>query len=512
MAKIDNKKIAKNTIALYLRMFVLMLISLYTSRITLEYLGVEDYGIYNLVAGLITVMSFFNNAMALSVNRFLNFSLGKDDIKDTQKIFAMSLNIHILIAIIVILLGETIGLWFVNNKLVIPNDRLFAANIAYQTSIIIFIVNIIKVPYNASIIAHENMSMFAYLGILEGISKLVIVYLLPLIRFDTLSVYAFLIMLMAFVVFMCYYIYAKKHYYESKFILYWDKNTFVSMGKYAGYSTFGNMATAIVNQGQSILLNIFYGPMLNAVRGISLQVNSAVCSFMQSVYTASNPQITQSYAKKDYDSFYSLIQNSTLAGFCLLYIISLPLFLEADFVLNIWLKNVPEYTTIFVRLLLINSIIFYFMTPSIMGIQATGDVSKIHITTGVVNLINLPIVYLIWSIIKTEPYTIIFVQIIISIMMMIASMIIQKVQLNIGVVNYFKKVISKAIWIILTSSPIPILVYYLLQNDNLLNFIIVTCLSVSCAIISSIMIAIPSAKRKNVFEKIISNIRTVITT
>ena len=181
MAKIDNKKIAKNTIALYLRMFVLMLISLYTSRITLEYLGVEDYGIYNLVAGLITVMSFVNNAMALSVNRFLNFSLGKDDIKDTQKIFAMSLNIHILIAIIVILLGETIGLWFVNNKLVIPNDRLFAANIAYQTSIVIFILNIIKVPYNASIIAHENMSMFAYLGILEGISKLLIVYLLPLI-------------------------------------------------------------------------------------------------------------------------------------------------------------------------------------------------------------------------------------------------------------------------------------------------------------------------------------------
>ena len=194
MAKIDNKKIAKNTIALYLRMFVLMLISLYTSRITLEYLGVEDYGIYNLVAGLITVMSFVNNAMALSVNRFLNFSLGKDDIKDTQKIFAMSLNIHILIAIIGILLGETIGLWFVNNKLVIPNDRLFAANVAYQTSIVIFILNIIKVPYNASIIAHENMSMFAYLGILEGISKLVIVYLLPLIRFDTLSVYAFLIM------------------------------------------------------------------------------------------------------------------------------------------------------------------------------------------------------------------------------------------------------------------------------------------------------------------------------
>ena len=252
--------------------------------------------------------------------------------------------------------------------------------------------------------------------------------------------------------------------------------------------------------------------MLNAVRGISLQVNTAVCSFMQSVYTASNPQITQSYAKKDYDSFYSLIQNSTLAGFCLLYIISLPLFLEADFVLNLWLKNVPEYTTIFVRLLLINSIIFYFMTPSIMGIQATGDVSKIHITTGVVNLLNLPIVYLIWSIIKTEPYTIIFVQIIISIIMKIASMTIQKVQLNIGVVDYFKKVISKAIWIILTSSPIPILVYYLLQNDNLLKFIIVTCLSVSCAIISSIMIAIPSAKRKYVFEKIISHIRKVITT
>lgn len=511
MSKVNNKKIAKNTIALYFRMLVLMLISLYTSRITLEYLGVEDFGIYNLVAGLITIMSFFNNAMALAVNRFLNFSLGKDNVKDTQKIFAMSLNIHVLIAIIVILLGETIGLWFVNNKLVIPNDRLFAANIAYQTSIIIFVLNIIKVPYNAAIIAHENMSMFAYLGIFEGLSKLVIVFLLPIIKFDTLSVYAILIMLMAFVVFMFYYVYVKKHYSEANFILFWDKKTFVNMGKYAGYSTFGNMATAIVNQGQSILLNIFYGPMLNAVRGISLQVNTAVCSFMQSVYTATNPQITQSFARKDYESFNSLIRNSTLAGFCLLYMISLPLFLEVDFILNIWLKNVPEYTPIFVRLLLINSLIFYFMTPSIMGIQATGDVSKIHIATGIVNLINLPSVYILWTIFKIEPYTILYVQILISVMMMITSMIIQKIQLNIGFVDYIKNILSKALFIILLSLPIPLGGYYYLQTDDFLKFAVVLCLSVLSVIVSSIMIAIPTPQRKLVFGKIITKIRNVRT-
>lgn len=511
MSKVNNKKIAKNTIALYFRMLVLMLISLYTSRITLEYLGVEDFGIYNLVAGLITIMSFFNNAMALAVNRFLNFSLGKDNVKDTQKIFAMSLNIHVLIAIIVILLGETIGLWFVNNKLVIPNDRLFAANIAYQTSIIIFVLNIIKVPYNAAIIAHENMSMFAYLGIFEGLSKLVIVFLLPIIKFDTLSVYALLIMLMAFVVFMFYYVYVKKHYSEANFILFWDKKTFVNMGKYAGYSTFGNMATAIVNQGQSILLNIFYGPMLNAVRGISLQVNTAVCSFMQSVYTATNPQITQSFARKDYESFNSLIRNSTLAGFCLLYMISLPLFLEVDFILNIWLKNVPEYTPIFVRLLLINSLIFYFMTPSIMGIQATGDVSKIHIATGIVNLINLPSVYILWTIFKIEPYTILYVQILISVMMMITSMIIQKIQLNIGFVDYIKNILSKALFIILLSLPIPLGGYYYLQTDDFLKFAVVLCLSVLSVIVSSIMIAIPTPQRKLVFGKIITKIRNVRT-
>lgn len=473
----ERKSVGKNTLLLSLRMLFLLFINLYASRMTLEYLGVVDYGVYNLVAGIIVTMGFLNNSMALAVNRFLNFSLGKDSLEDSRNVFNMSLNLHVFIGIAAIVVGETVGLWFINTHLVIPDSRLFAANIVYQTSIIVFVLNIIKVPYTADVIAHEDMGVFAYLGVFEGLGKLLIVFLLSVIPFDMLATYSLLLLLVSFLVFAFNFYYCHIHYDESKFKIVWSQKLFREMSVFAGYSTFGNMATSVVAQGQSILLNLFYGPSLNAVRALSMQVNSAICGFMQNIYTASNPQITQSFAKQNFKEFRKLIFDTSLLGFYILFVIAFPMMLETNFVLLLWLKNPPLHLAIFTRLCLVNSLVYYLTTPSLLGIQATGNVRKVHLWTGTINLLNLIVVYVIWHFFHTEPYIMIIVQIIISLCMVMCIISIQQQMLNIKANEYFTDVVLKIFKMLLIALPMPIALCMVWQETSFLHFFSVCLLS-----------------------------------
>ena len=289
------KRMAKNAGMLYFRMLLTMAVALYTSRIILQTLGVEDFGIYNVVAGFVTMLGFLNSAMSSATQRFLAFELGKPDIKDVRGIFSMSLNIHIIIALFVFVLGETIGLWFVRTQLTIPIDRMMAAEWVFHLALLSFMVTIISVPYNALIIAHERMKVFAWVSIIDVTLKLLIVFMLSWFGMDKLVLYGLLSLAVVFTIAMVYRVYCKNKFVESRFRLYWDKKLFHIMLSYTGWNLWGNIAAVMSGQGVNILLNIFFGPSVNAARAIAMQVSGALNSFVQNIQVAINPQIIKSY-------------------------------------------------------------------------------------------------------------------------------------------------------------------------------------------------------------------------
>ena len=307
----NNKRIAKNTLLLYFRMLFIMAINLYTSRIVLKILGIEDFGIYNAVGGIVAMFGFLTSAMSISTQRYITYELGKNNLKQLNKIFNTSITIHAVISVIILILAETIGLWFLYNKMTIPIERLNAALWTYQASIASAIILIMSIPYNATIIAHEKMSAFAYISVLEVVLKLAIVYLLLISNFDKLKLYSTLILIVQLIIRIIYGQYCKKHFLETKIHFIKDKSLFKEMLSFAGWNLWGNCAGIASTQGVNILLNIFFGPHINAARGIAVQVQGAVNQFASNFQTAINPQITKSYAQGDYNYMHNLIFSST---------------------------------------------------------------------------------------------------------------------------------------------------------------------------------------------------------
>lgn len=386
----STKRIAKNTLMLYFRQILIMLVSLYTVRVVLNTLGAEDYGIYNVVAGVVVLFSFVNNAMASATQRFLNFSLGENDSKKTQEVYSASLIVHLGIAVIFIFLAETVGLWFVINKLNIPELRKTATAIVYQFTIITTVFNILRVPYNAVIIAYERMSFFAWLSILEAVLKLMIVFLLGLSGMDRLVFYAFLMTTVALVILLCYKIYCNRTFNVAHYRKITDMALVKKIMSFSGWSLFGAVANVANSQGTNIVLNMFTNVTVNAAMGIANQVNSAVYSFVSNFQTAFNPQIVKSYAEGKREYFIDLICRTAKISFLLLNFIVIPLLLNVEIVMQIWLKSVPEYTIHFVQLILIWSLIDSWNGPLWMSVQATGNIRKYQISISLFIFLNLP--------------------------------------------------------------------------------------------------------------------------
>ena len=345
----NNKRIAKNTIILYFRMIITMTVSLYTSRIVLKALGVEDYGIYNVVGGVISMFSILSGSLSAAISRFLTFEIGKRNFERVKIIFSTSINIQIILAFLIIILAEIIGVWFLNNKMVIPEGRLVAANWVLQCSIITFAINLISVPYNAIIVAYERMKAFAYVSIIEVILKLLIVYILLISRLDKLILYAILLLCISIIIRFIYGIYCKIHFKESNYSFVFDKELMRSMTGFAGWNFFGAGSHLLMTQGVNMLMNVFFGVAVNAARGIAVQVDGSVMSFVSNFTTALNPQITKSYASEEKGYMFSLMCAGAKYSFFLLLILSLPILFQTETILYIWLGQVPEYACNFIR-------------------------------------------------------------------------------------------------------------------------------------------------------------------
>lgn len=397
-AVVDNKRIAKNTILLYFRMIFLMLVSLYTSRVILKALGVEDYGIYNIVGGFVALLSFLNGAISASTSRYITFALGQNDETKLKKIISTCKLTHLIIASLVLVLGESVGIWFILNKLVIPETRMTAALWVYHCSIISTVVMIWSVPYNACIIAHEKMSAFAYISIYEAIMKLVIVFLLMTISLDRLILYALLLLGVQISVRIIYLWYCHHHFEESKAKTAYDKGLFKEIISFAGWNLWGNLAAALFTQGVNIVLNIFFGPVVNAARGIAVTVQSTVQQFASNFQTAINPQITKTYACSEYKAMHTLICRSSKFTFILLYALSLPIIIETPFILNLWLGQVPDYTVNFIRLMLAICVIDAMANPFMTAASATGKVKVYQLVIGSILLLIVPISYMVLKI------------------------------------------------------------------------------------------------------------------
>lgn len=402
----NNTRIAKNTMFLYFRMILIMLVNLYTSRVILMSLGVEDYGIYNVVGGIVTMFSFLNGSMASSTQRYLTYELGNGNVEKLKKIFSTSLNIHLLLAGLIVILAESIGLLFLNYKLNIPYDRMFAANIVYQFSILTFFINIIQVPYNAALIAHEKMGIYAYISILEVVLKLFVAYVIFYTSIDKLIIYSGLIFLVQLLIRFIYQLYCKRKYVECHFRIIKDIKLYKEMTSFAGWNLFGSMAWICRDQGVNIVVNLFFGPVVNAARAISGQVSGAVMGFISNFQTALNPQITKLYATGETDKMEKLVFKGIKFSFCLLFLIAFPLAINITYILELWLKDVPDYVSGFVVFILIDSLCStLYGNPLMTSLAATGNIRNYQVFVSLCVLLTLPSAYLL-LVLGGNPYSI----------------------------------------------------------------------------------------------------------
>lgn len=440
----SNQRIAKNTIFLYFRMIVSIAVSLYTVRVLWTVLGVNDYGIYNLVGGIVLMFAFINTAMVASSQRFISFELGRGDMQQLRRVFSISVTIHFLLALIVLCLAETVGLWFLNEKINIPSERMIAANWVYQCSLTAFLFNVISVPYNSCIVAHEHMKAYGYLSILDIILKLLIVFITDWIPYDRLIIYAILYLLVSAIMRLLYSFYCKKHFEECVFERSGDFSLMKKMFSFAGWSFLGNMGFSVRDYGGNIILNLFYDVSANAAKGIANQVGGAVNSFALSFTMALNPQITKRYAKGEIESMLSLLYNGCKYSLLLVSIVTIPLFISADVVLNLWLGSVAPYTIGFMRLVLLMSLIDCVVSPITTSIQATGRIKKFQIVIFCIMIANLPIVWFLFQIFNT-PYIIAFIAIITSAIALICRILMLYELIRFSLCNFFIQVYSRTI-------------------------------------------------------------------
>lgn len=453
-----------------------MLVTLYTSRIILNTLGVEDYGIYNVVGGIVTMFAFFNNAMSSATQRFLSFEIGKGDIVQLHKTFNATQIIHIGIAVLIFILAETVGLWFVKTYLVIPPERLEAAIWVYHFSVLSFMVTIIQVPYNATIIAHERMNVYAYVSIIEVLLKLLIVFMLTWITYDKLKLFGILQFAVVFIIAAIYRIYTRRNFEESKFEVVRNKKLYRTLISYSGWNLFGNIAGVAKGQGVNIILNMFFGPLVNAARGIAIQVQGAVNSFVSNFQMAVNPQIIKSYAADEKEYMVSLVIRSSKFSFYLLYLLSLPIIIEIDQILKIWLITVPEYASIFTILVLIIILIDCVSGPLMTSVQATGKIKIYQAVVGTLQFLILPISYFFLKYGYTPEITL-YINIIISIIALIFRIFFLKKLINFPALLFLKEVILKNILIAFLSVG-PLLFLRTMMETNVVRIIIIVILSV----------------------------------
>ena len=497
----NNKRIAKNTLLLYVRMLFTMAVSLFTSRVILNTLGVEDYGINNVVGGIVTMFSVLSGSLSSSISRFITFELGKGNIERLKTIFSTGVNIQLGMSVLIIIIAEAVGIWFLNAKMNIPADRMVAANWVFQCAILTFVLNLLSVPYNAAIIAHEKMSAFAYISVIEVTLKLIIVYMLMISPFDRLETYAVLLLLVGTVIRFIYGYYCKRHFEECTYHFVFDKPVLKEMTGFAGWNFLGNGAYMLNTQGVNILMNLYFGVAVNAARGIATQVDAALKQFVNNFTTAVNPQITKSYAQGDLAYMHKLVCRSAKFSAFLMMFFAVPIILETNTILTIWLKTVPDYAVIFLQWIIISSFMDTVLANSLVtSMFATGKIKRYQIIVTTVGCLVFPLSWIAFKL-GFEPQVGYILYFFIYTILLFVRLYLLKDMVKLPVMMYIREVLYKLAPVIVVGFTIPGILI-LTMNAGWLRLILVCLLSVLVTAASEYFIGLSNKEKDFVAEKI----------
>lgn len=495
----SNKRIARNTGLLYFRMLLVMLVTLYTTRIVLDALGKVDFGIYNVVGGFVVMMAFFNSTLTATCQRYFSYEIGRENFEELSKIFKLNMTTYILFVLLVILIAETLGLWFVNTQLTsIPPDRMVATNWVYQFSIITVVATGIAIPYNALIISHEEMDVYAYISIFEVMLKVGVALLISISSTDKLFFYAALLALSRVLVTASYYVYCRRKFPESRYSFFWNKQKFKEIVSYSGWHLIGAVSVMVRNQGVNVLLGTFFSPVVNAARGLAFQVMIAVESLTNSFYTAVRPQIYKYYGTGEIDKMNHLVCWSSKLCFYLVAVLAFPLLFNTEFVLSLWLKKIPDYTVLFTQLVLINTIIDSLNGPAIAAALATGRIRNFELITGILMIFNLPVSYLFLRL-GYSPQITMLVSISISLITIVVRAFILDKMVALRVSYYLREVVLPLLLVSLLSPILPYLLSGMISHAWA-NFFCVTLLSIVTLTLFTFYLAFSAKERASILS------------
>ena len=503
----DNKRVAKNTVYMYIRMAFSMLVGLYTSRVVLNTLGVEDYGLYNVIGGIIALFTVLNSALINTTSRFITVSLAKGNVQDTRQIFNMALLLHFFVGLFVVVLGETVGLWYLHNKLVIPEGREMAAEWLYQFTII-SAFSTLNVPYNAAIIAHEKIDFYAIVQIVDVVLKLVIVFLLKIAPFDQLIFYALLVLLVTVFNVGVNFVYCRKKFEEVRFLLFWSWSIFREILKFIGWALVGNFSNMFYTQGINLMLNAFCGPAVNAARGIAVQVQGVVAQLANNVQTAINPQIMKNFAVNNLERMHMLICASSRFCYYLLFVIALPIMLEADYILELWIGLVPDHTVNFIRLTLIASLLDAFINPMFTANLASGKLKLYYIP---VSLISFSFMFVTYFAIKSThiPESVFISYLTMVVLGVVTRIFVMKKQVKLPVGIYVKRAVLPAVLVTVLASILPIVSHNSIEN-NLLRLICTLIVSVLSVGVFVLTVGVTKSERQYGFSFVQNRLNTIV--
>ena len=505
MTESNTKRIAKNTVMLYVRTLLIMLVSFYTTRVVLRALGVIDYGVYNVVGSTVAMFSVLSGSLSSAISRFITFELGRGNMEKLKRVFSTAVTVQLILAVVIVLFAETVGLWFLNDTMDIPANRLYAAHWVFQFSVTTFVIGLVSVPYNAAIIAHEKMSAFAYIGVFEAVAKLGVAYLISVSVTDRLILYGFLLMLIAIIVRLIYGIYCKRKFEECTYQFIYDRKLLKEMAGFAGWNFIGASSSQLMNQGVNLLANNYFGLVINAARGITTQVDSMLVSFVNNFTTAVNPQITKSYAASDNEYLYYLIFRSSKFSYFLVMFFAIPIMSETDFLLNIWLNNiVPEHTVAFVRLALAASMVQVISNPMITAMLATGNIKKYQIIVGGIGMLVLPIAWIFFHL--GFPPEIAYITIIfVFICQLLCRLLLIRSMIGLSIKRFVNEVILKIATVSVAAISLPMLLCFCME-DGWKRFLLIGFVSVISSGLSIFFIGL-GANERNFFLKIFQKIK-----
>lgn len=499
----NSKRLAKNTFFLYVRMLIMMFVNLYTSRVILNTLGVSDFGVYNVVGGVVVLFSFLNGPMSIATQRFMTFYIGKGEESIVNRVFNISISLYLLICIFVVICAETIGLWFLNNKMVFDENRIVAVNYVYQFTILTSLVSILRIPYNSIIVSYERMNFFAYISLLEAFGQLFVAFSITFFSLDKLVLYVILLFILNTIINIVYIYYCKVK-FCTKIKLFWDKSLSREIISFSVWSIWGSIGNLSASQGVNVIINMFGGTMINAAVGIANQASGVAYKFISNFQMAFNPQIVKQYASGNTETLNYLIFNTSKYSYFLFYLLSLPVFLYVEDLLLLWLGTVPDYTVSFCRLMILFLVVDAVSAPFWMVVQATGNIKTYQIIVSFIIFLNIPLCYIAFKFFDASYYVAFIIKVLVNVIAHIYRLLYLRKHINLPVNVYIRQALMPVVFVTLLSCPIPLCMFFL--DYGLMS---TSVISIICSMIAVYYVGL-DRKERTIVNKQVNKIRKKI--